>query len=32
MFIDGNLTFVTNFAIIALYDLERRAVEALGKG
>ena len=30
MFIDGNLTFTTNFAMIALYDLERRAVGALG--
>jgi hypothetical protein len=29
MYIDGNLTFVANFALIALYDLERKAVTAL---
>ncbi len=29
LYIDGNLTFVANFALISLLDLERRAVLAL---
>lgn len=29
MYIDGNLTFITNFAFVAMLDLERRATLAL---
>lgn len=29
MYIDGNLTFVTKFALISLYDIERRSITTL---
>ena len=29
MYVDGNLTFITNLALLPLLDLERRALPAL---